>query len=1712
MAARAGMVSHASQHPQYSMAAAGYGDRYAMGGGAAPMGGVMPSAGVYQPQQRQQGDEDDGEIVNRRALARAESEKSKSKKKRKREGDDDDDEDFTGFDDVDWHPGKKGGKHKKRHLGWDDSFSARSYPIPAPTEHQMTDPSDMGDSLVATRPRRERRATLKYREALDSDDEDGLDDAAYESTPKRTPRAKGRQQSLQSNNTPGAASSASGSAAVHQFSPRGKASSSSLSHSMTADDEDDEMYGFEAEKRTQEDGELDDEEGHVIDKVLDYREYIDDESVAMNMDGSIEKGGVPRTKSEIRGEMNQTTKVNKEYRIKWRGLSYRHCTWESYEALQSVKGTKKLENYVKAAIKEFEFRKHATREELEPFDIEQEMLLDLYDEHLKVDRVIAVRTPDPTPQNPKPSPEYLCVWSKLPYVEATWERADDIIAFQSKIDQYLGRSQQQLLPRTYYGPRVARPSFREVQLLQATPTEWLKGGILRDYQLQGINWLVFSWCNSTNCILADEMGLGKTIQTISFLGFLQFRQKIPGPFLIVVPLSTIANWESEFAKWLPDMNTVVYMGDSKSRELIREHEFYYQSNGKLTTKFNALVTSYEIILKDKQHLGSIKWNYLAVDEAHRLKNSGSALHEVLNEFTTSSRLLITGTPLQNSLKELWALLNFLEPRFFPSLEVFERDYSTLEGESQLAALHQRLKPHVLRRFKSQVEKSLPAKNERILRVGMAPMQRKYYRWVITRNFAELNRGLKGQAQSTLSNIVVELKKVCNHPFLYQSAEEQARSMAVQQAGSGDVKAINELLLDTLIRSSGKLMLLDKLLVRLKETGHRVLIFSQMVRMLDLLGDYLRLRGFLFQRLDGSMTRSARQMAMESFNAEGSKDFCFILSTRAGGLGINLSTADTVIIFDSDWNPQNDLQAQSRAHRIGQKHVVNIYRLLVKDSVEEDILEKAKKKLVLDHLVIQRMSTKSGSASTPAPNGVGPDARSGLFTKGELADIIRFGAEELFKSKEDDQFDPNGHPVIAGVVKNQLLDDMDIDDILARAEPGPDTVVPGMELLSAFKVASFDTGPDEDDDAAAAETKKAGSSTDDFWDRIVPIELRSDRKASEMIVTGPRARKKRIENLDLSSEMAPSPVRSRSRRAATGKASEILMAAEGGADIDHLSAPTAGSSATGGGSSGAKKSAKPEIHHDHMPLLDDEEDDGGDDDPDVGAEDGGNNKKKRKRSERRKPSGEDEMDSSDVRKMLVAIRAIGIEDMEKLIQQSALTSKRPGVVEATLNAMLAQCQVCLEEAAKAPATPALNASGTLPGDDSSKSVGASKTTIKFMDVSINATQLLARINDLADLNAHMAAYPDPYAFRLSVIVKPWTNFTSIWSSPVDDAMLLLGVHLYGLGQWQRIQQDTKLGLQDKILGPGQPSAAQLPNRVESLFKVLRDAKEKAETAAGGSEALEMPKKAKRERAPKPKAESGSKAAGPSSSSTTPKSKPKSSKASAKKEAAAAAAAAMEDQVFPAELESHVSALWTTNQPTFAAKYRAIVAIENEEEKLVHFRQFIGELRQHILLLVEISASMPHAASFSQTDLVSCLWAHASIHICESSKTGKWLQAAGDQLATITLSITPPPILGGSPTSFHAPESHSPFATHHSVVANSETTTSSASTTSEMPSNLTPQGPSSWTDSTPIAMPATLPPIPMIMPRPFEAHEANEDSDEPPNHMQFLAVDEHLTEAH
>ncbi|XP_053221686.1 chromodomain-helicase-DNA-binding protein 2 isoform X2 [Podarcis raffonei] len=739
-----------------------------------------------------------------------------------------------------------------------------------------------------------------------------------------------------------------------------------------------------------------------------------------------------------------------QYLIKWKGWSYIHSTWESEDSLQQqkVKGLKKLENFKKKEDEIKQWLAKVTPEDVEYYNCQQELASELNKQYQIVERVIAHNR-----KSSSTDPEYLCKWMGLSYADCSWE--DEALIskkFQHCIDSFSSRNNSKTMPTRDCKVLKQRPRF--VALKKQPAYIGGENLELRDYQLEGLNWLAHSWCKSNSVILADEMGLGKTIQTISFLSYLFHQHQLYGPFVIVVPLSTLTSWQREFEIWAPEINVVVYIGDQMSRNAIREYEWIHAQTKRL--KFNVLITTYEILLKDKTVLGSINWAFLGVDEAHRLKNDDSLLYKTLIDFKSNHRLLITGTPLQNSLKELWSLLHFIMPEKFELWEDFEDDHGK-GRENGYQSLHKVLEPFLLRRVKKDVEKSLPAKVEQILRVEMSALQKQYYKWILTRNYKALSKGTRGSTSGFL-NIVMELKKCCNHCYLIKAPEENERENR------------QELLL-SLIRSSGKLILLDKLLSRLRERGNRVLIFSQMVRMLDILAEYLAIKHYPFQRLDGSIKGEIRKQALDHFNADGSEDFCFLLSTRAGGLGINLASADTVVIFDSDWNPQNDLQAQARAHRIGQKKQVNIYRLVTKGTVEEEIIERAKKKMVLDHLVIQRMDT---TGRTVLDNNSGR-SNTNPFNKEELTAILKFGAEDLFKELEGEESEPQ---------------EMDIEEILRLAETRENEASTSAtdELLSQFKVANFATMEEEEAELEERSQKD--------WDDIIPEEQRKKVEEEE----------------------------------------------------------------------------------------------------------------------------------------------------------------------------------------------------------------------------------------------------------------------------------------------------------------------------------------------------------------------------------------------------------------------------------------------------------------------------------------------------------------------------------------------------------------------------------------------------------------------------------------
>ncbi|XP_062842212.1 chromodomain-helicase-DNA-binding protein 5 isoform X3 [Trichomycterus rosablanca] len=778
--------------------------------------------------------------------------------------------------------------------------------------------------------------------------------------------------------------------------------------------------------------------------------------------------------------------------VKWAGLSYWHCSWVNELQLE-LYHTVMYRNY----------QRKNDMDEPPPFDYgsgEEELNNEkrkskdpqyaameerFYRYGIKPEWLIIHRIANHS-FDKDGDVHYLIKWRDLPYDQCTWEVDDFDVPEYEPFKQAYWDHREQMLGEDHR-PLVVRKERRskeEVKRKEALPETsvvdptvkfdqqpWYidaTRGTLHPYQLEGLNWLRFSWAQSTDTILADEMGLGKTVQTIVFLYSLYKEGHSKGPFLVSAPLSTIINWEREFEMWAPGFYVVTYTGDKDSRAVIRENEFTFEDSAVKTgrkvfrmkkdtpVKFHVLLTSYELITIDQAILGSITWACLVVDEAHRLKNNQSKFFRILNGYKIYYKLLLTGTPLQNNLEELFHLLNFLTPERFNNLDGFLEEFADISKEDQIKKLHDLLGPHMLRRLKADVFKNMPAKTELIVRVELSPMQKKYYKFILTRNFEALN-SKGGGNQVSLLNIMMDLKKCCNHPYLFPVAAVEA---PVLPNGSYDG--------NMLVKSSGKLTLLQKMLKKLKDNGHRVLIFSQMTKMLDLLEDFLEYEGYKYERIDGSITGGLRQEAIDRFNAPGAQQFCFLLSTRAGGLGINLATADTVVIYDSDWNPHNDIQAFSRAHRIGQNKKVMIYRFVTRASVEERITQVAKRKMMLTHLVVRP--------------GLG--SKTGSMSKQELDDILKFGTEELFKDDVEAMAGDSKEGEEGSVIH---YDDNAISKLLDRSQDATeDTEIQNMnEYLSSFKVAQYMVREEDGEEEVQREIIKQEENVDpDYWEKLL----------------------------------------------------------------------------------------------------------------------------------------------------------------------------------------------------------------------------------------------------------------------------------------------------------------------------------------------------------------------------------------------------------------------------------------------------------------------------------------------------------------------------------------------------------------------------------------------------------------------------------------------------
>uniref|UniRef100_A0A3Q3LX77 Chromodomain-helicase-DNA-binding protein 1-like n=1 Tax=Mastacembelus armatus TaxID=205130 RepID=A0A3Q3LX77_9TELE len=560
---------------------------------------------------------------------------------------------------------------------------------------------------------------------------------------------------------------------------------------------------------------------------------------------------------------------------------------------------------------------------------------------------------------------------------------------------------------------------------QSDLEKWgLKGIQLRAYQLEGLRWLTQRLYNQQGCILADEMGLGKTCQTISLLVYVTGALGQKGPFLVLSPLSVMENWRKELKCFAPSLTVLCYKGDKERRaEIQRETE---------TEQFHVLLTTYELCLKDASFLGRWKWKVLVVDEAHRLKNQNSLLHKTLTEFSVGFRVLLTGTPVQNNLQELYSLLSFIQPSIFTADDTddFVNSYSNVQNQPALAAeLQSILEPFLLRRVKSQVALDLPKKTELVVYHGMSALQKKYYKAILMKDLEAF--GNEQGSKTRLLNILMNLRKCVDHPYLFDGVEPEPFEMG-----------------EHLIEASGKLCLLDSMLMYLHKGSHRILLFSQMTRMLDIVQDYMEYRGYSYERLDGSVRGEERNLAVKNFS---SKDiFVFLLSTKAGGVGMNLTAADTVIFLDSDFNPQNDLQAAARCHRIGQNRPVKVIRLLARDTVEEIMYSRAVSKLHLTNTVIEegRFSLLDQAQS----------AAAGL----QLSEILKFGVDKLLSSEESSVQDVKLEKILGSSRGGQWVDDEDSTSLREEEQEQNSPESDGQNHMYYFEGKDYSRDPSSDD--------------------------------------------------------------------------------------------------------------------------------------------------------------------------------------------------------------------------------------------------------------------------------------------------------------------------------------------------------------------------------------------------------------------------------------------------------------------------------------------------------------------------------------------------------------------------------------------------------------------------------------------------------------------------
>jgi len=740
-----------------------------------------------------------------------------------------------------------------------------------------------------------------------------------------------------------------------------------------------------------------------------------------------EKDGPPPIEKLL--TMRKPEAGRREYLVKYKESSFRRCVWKREKELRT-ECPERLRAFLKKEESASGSGRSSSDDEAEVVlgeDVRSKLPEDYPSEFwrfCRIERIVADRTlRDGTKQ-------YLVKWFCLEYKDSTWENETDIDAEEDKEKLEIFKTHSEL-------PLSSRVTTTRAATRLEEPPEFKNGRVLRDYQLEGVRWLLNKWATDHNVILGDEMGLGKTAQSLATMEALRTKCGIRGPFLVVCPAAVIGTWQREIQTWT-DMNVVVYHGSAESRELIRRHEWHFKDARKSIYRFHVLVTTYEIVMKDIGLLHNIRFQYAVVDEAHRLKGLVSKSRQAIEALDYKRLLLLTGTPIQNNLQELYSIMNLLDSDRYDVDELeerFGRNIKDLTGD-KVEELQGELRERLLQRKKADVEQSIPAKEEIIIWVELTKVQRRLYKACLEKDMDSLVQGCKSKTATNFNNLAMNLRHCINHPRLLRRDEPDAESIA-------------------LVESSGKMVCMNKLLPKLRSEGHRVLIFSQFVLMLDIMEDYLESMNFPYERLDGRVNAIDRQQAIDRYT-NSSSAFAFLLSTRAGGVGITLTAADTVIIYDSDWNPQNDLQAMARCHRIGQTKDVTVYRLITNNCYEKELFETASRKQGLEGAILGNIHTKKGAEQNK-----------------EIENLLRRGAYDVLAQGDDS-------PDAAEFA------DASIEDILSKRTQKR---LIGSDKGQTFSVAHF-TAVDEEKKNVEEEA------AEDFWGRMLPEAAEMQRLRSE----------------------------------------------------------------------------------------------------------------------------------------------------------------------------------------------------------------------------------------------------------------------------------------------------------------------------------------------------------------------------------------------------------------------------------------------------------------------------------------------------------------------------------------------------------------------------------------------------------------------------------------